>query len=127
MQRNQSDGRIRYLLVLYEISQQKERVRSIDVANALHVSRSSVHHMMRMLADQGLITKDHYSGIVLTKAGWEEAGRRYEQYRCVREMFSGWLALPPEQAQSEAMTFLATQAEDTAQRLVQAFAAAETN
>ncbi len=122
MRKHQSDGRIRYLLVIYDISRQKEQVKSIEVAKTLNVSRSSVHNMMQTLADEGLVSKDYYGDIVLTEAGWTEAGRRYEQYRCVCEMFSQWLALPLEQAQREAMIFLAAQTEDMVKRVAQVFA-----
>lgn len=127
MRKHQSDGRIRYLLVIYEISRQKEQVKSIDVAKTLNVSRASVHNMMQTLADEGLVTKDYYGDIVLTEGGWAEASRRYEQYQCVCEMFTRWLELPLEQAQSEAMIFLATQTEDTAKRVVQVFASLSTD
>lgn len=122
MSKHPGDGRIRYLLALYEIGRQKENIRSVDVAKRLCVSRASVHNMMRMLAEEGLVTKDHYGDIVLTEAGQAEAERRYEQYRCVSEMFVRWLDLHLEDAQSEAVSFLAAQTEDTLARVVQAFA-----
>lgn len=122
MSKHPGDGRIRYLLALYEIGRQKENIRSVDVAKRLCVSRASVHNMMRMLAEEGLVTKDHYGDIVLTEAGQAEAERRYEQYRCVSEMFVRWLGLHLEDAQSEAVSFLAAQTEDTLARVVQAFA-----
>ena len=125
MQKKQGDGRIRYLLVIYEISRQKEKVKSIDVSRALHVSRASVHNMMQTLSAEGLVTKDYYGDIVLTETGWAEACRRYEQYLCICELFAQWLKAGPEQAQREAMIFLSTQAEDTTERVMQIFAAAE--
>lgn len=118
---NRGDGRIRYLLAIYEISRQKDRVKSIDVANALAVTRASVHNMMQVLTMDGLVTKDHYGEVILTEAGIQEAAKRYEQYRFIYRMFADVLGIPPEEARVEAIIFLTAQAEDTAERFVNAF------
>ncbi len=64
---------VRYLAVLRHIDPRARGVRSIEVANVLKVSRSSVHTMMERLMEQGYIVKEHYGIVYLTEKGMKAA------------------------------------------------------
>lgn len=69
-----------YLKVMLELSSE-EGTRSIDIANALGVSKSSVSNMMNILRDEGYVSKEKYGVITLTESGKNVAvniKRRYE-------------------------------------------------
>ena len=60
---------IRYLLAIHALSHGERGVRCVDTADALQVSKPSVHMMMNTLRDLQLIRKDHYGAIFLTDLG----------------------------------------------------------
>jgi DtxR family Mn-dependent transcriptional regulator len=69
-----------YLKVILEFSDGKD-MRSIDIANALGVSKASVSSMTGILRDEGYVTKQRYGAVALTEKGRRAAvdvKRRYE-------------------------------------------------
>lgn len=58
-----------YLERIYDLSLIDEKVRSIDVARALNVSRASVNKSLGGLKDDGYIEQEPYGTITLTKKG----------------------------------------------------------
>jgi Mn-dependent DtxR family transcriptional regulator len=63
----------KYLNALKEIDPGGRGIRSVEVARALQVSRSSVHTMMDRLCEMGYITKAHYGIVYLTEKGLSAA------------------------------------------------------
>jgi len=64
-------NQIKYLLTIYELDPKARGVRSISIANKLHITRASVHAMLDKLEDLELITKEHYGIVFLTDVGLE--------------------------------------------------------
>ncbi len=62
-----------YLECIYDLSMEDEKVRSIDVARTLNVSRASVNKSLVGLKDDGYIEQESYGPITLTKKGREIA------------------------------------------------------
>ena len=60
---------LRYLLAIYEISQQRTDVGASEVARSLNVSRPSVTRMLGVLMDRGLLMRERYGKIYLTDQG----------------------------------------------------------
>ncbi len=58
-----------YLEAILELSDQHNAVRSVDIANHLHVSKASVNKAMGILRQIGLIEQAHYGLIHLTEQG----------------------------------------------------------
>jgi Mn-dependent DtxR family transcriptional regulator len=58
-----------YLETILELSDTGNSVRSVDIANHLHVSKASVNKAMGILRDIGLIEQAHYGQIHLTEQG----------------------------------------------------------
>ena len=65
----------RYLLAVYQLSADGAAVRSVEIANALGVSRASVVKSLKKLAEGGFVQKEYYGSVHLTPQGLREAGR----------------------------------------------------
>ncbi|EMW5544932.1 metal-dependent transcriptional regulator [Enterococcus faecium] len=62
----------KYLLVIEQISIQKEIVKNSQIASYLNVKPSSVTEMVERLSDNGMVNCVSYKGIVLTDKGKQE-------------------------------------------------------
>ena len=74
-----SSSNLKYLLVLFTLRHEAKGIRCVDVAQALCLSKPSVHTMMNTLMGMELIHKDHYGAVFLTPAGLALA-RTYQRY-----------------------------------------------
>ena len=83
MQSNESKEM--YLETILVLSQQKEHVRSVDVANDLGFKKSSVSVAMKHLREEKLIQVDEKGFITLTSAGREIAEMIYERHQFLSE------------------------------------------
>ena len=75
-----------YLETILVLSQQKEAVRSIDVAEYMQFSKPSVSRAMGILKSNGYIEIDTLGHITLTDTGREAAERIYERHRVLSEI-----------------------------------------
>lgn len=62
-----------YLETIFDLSSRGEAVRSVDVAQALNVSKASVNKALGVLRKGGLIDQEPYGTITLTDAGIQRA------------------------------------------------------
>jgi len=62
-------SQIKYLIWLYRLSQDGCGVKNIELANALDVSKPSVHYMLKSLSDLGLVRQEPFKLAHLTKEG----------------------------------------------------------
>ena len=83
MQSNESKEM--YLETILVLSQTKEHVRSVDVANDLGFKKSSVSVAMKNLREENLIQVDEKGYITLTPAGKEIAEMIYERHQFLSE------------------------------------------
>ncbi len=58
-----------YLKVIYEISQKRGFVRSVEISEALGVKPATVTDMLKKLQDKGYIKYEKYRGIIITESG----------------------------------------------------------
>ncbi len=75
-----------YLETILVLSQQKDHVRSIDVAEYMQFSKPSVSRAMGILKNGGYIGIDSLGHITLTDTGREAAERIYERHRILSEI-----------------------------------------
>lgn len=69
-----------YLETIYTLSQTRSAVRSIDVAEALGYSRPSVSRAVGLLKNDGYLTVNQESFLILTEKGTETAKQIYERH-----------------------------------------------
>lgn len=70
---------IKYLLALKKLNCD-EGVKSVDIANLLNISKSSVHSMMDSFLSKGYIIKKHGGRVYLTKKGINKS-EDFDRYR----------------------------------------------
>ena len=95
---------IRYLLAMKELDHDGSGVRCSAIANALRLSKPSVHNMMNTFRRLGLVQKDAYRACFFTDRGNEIAARYGKYYRLVSESL--------QDAQTAAFSLLASIPED---------------
>ena len=74
-----------YLEMILILREEKGFARSIDIANALAVSKASVSVAMKKLRENGYILMDEESLITLTPQGEEIAKRMYSRHRALTQ------------------------------------------
>jgi DtxR family Mn-dependent transcriptional regulator len=82
-----------YLQTIYSLSEgeTKKRVKSIEVAKKLNISRASVSSMIRKLAKEGYIIADKYSKIFFTDFGKESARKIMYKHRIIEVFLTNTL------------------------------------
>lgn len=91
-----------YLEAIYNLSQESERVRSVDVANMLGVTRPSVNKAMSVLLDEGMIEKEPYGEIMLTQKGRERAIEVTCRHRLLKLFLTSILEVDEHTAEEDA-------------------------
>ena len=82
-----------YLRVLLKLSKEDERIHSMDIANALGLSRASVSRMMNLLKDSGYVMKEKYSTISLTEKGLLVAERLRKRRNLLKDFLTDVLGV----------------------------------
>ena len=90
-----------YLETILSLKNKSGSVRSIDIANALSVSKPSVSVAMKKLRENGYIQMDEENLITLTPQGEEIAGRMYSRHQALTR-FLMQIGVPEEIAREDA-------------------------
>ena len=90
-----------YLKVMLELSDDKG-VRSIDIANALGISKASVSNMMDALRDEGYVTKEKYGAVTLTESGKCAAVNIKRRYELLKRFLHNVLGVEADTAAEDA-------------------------
>ena len=85
--RESAEDYLEAILILSE--RQRRRVRSVDIATMLGVSKPSVSHAMKLLREDGYIAMDRYGTVTLMDKGAEIANRIYERHTVLTKMLEG--------------------------------------
>lgn len=91
-----------YLETIYEIFEEKQGVKAIEISRRLGVGRSSVTDALKTLADKKLVNYGRYDVISLTKEGENLAQKVILKHEILSEFFTEILGLPPEEANKNA-------------------------
>ena len=78
-----------YLETIYVLSQRSNYVRAIDIGDEMGFSKPSVSRALRLLKDEGMVTKDDDGYIKLTKDGEKLAKTIYERHTVLTRLFIG--------------------------------------
>jgi len=92
-------------------------VKSIELANQLKVSRASVNKAINTLIDEGLVEKELYGEISLTKRGQELSNKILWKHNLLKKFLIDVLGVPPTRANREACGIEHSISEDTAKKL----------
>lgn len=76
-----------YLETILRLSEKKDCVRSIDIAEEMGYSKPSVSRAVGILKKNGFITVDRFGTIELTQTGRAAAEKIYERHRVLSAMF----------------------------------------
>ena len=82
---------IRYLLAIEDLDRDGKGVRCVDVAQALGITKPSVHSMVDSMKDMGLLEKTHYGVIRLTDLGRSTADRYQVYFQTICRHFTQFL------------------------------------
>ena len=113
-----SSAAMRYLLVIYELSDGGKPVRSVDIARALQVSPASVVHMMGVLAGEGLVLKRHYGQVQLTAEGIRASNQLYTKCTILESFLLQELDVSRETARQDAVACLCSLSEESIERVI---------
>lgn len=91
-----------YIMTIYEIIQEKQGVKAIDISRHLGVGRSSVTDALKSLAQKKLVNYNPYDVISLTPEGEKIALSVVEKHNILHEFFENVLVLPHEEAAKNA-------------------------
>ena len=91
-----------YLEAIYEIYQEKQGVKAIDISKKLGVGRSSVTEALKTLAQKHLVNYSRYGILSLTSAGESAAKNVIEKHKVLYNFFKNTLNLEEQEAQENA-------------------------
>jgi Mn-dependent DtxR family transcriptional regulator len=110
-------GHIKYLIAIKELRDINKNVRCVQISRHIGVSRPSVSKMLKCLANSGLVYDDFCNSVELTPEGEKAVDEIYTVFNEVYIFFRKFLKLPPEEAHSQAVTFITDFPYDTSERL----------
>ena len=101
-----SASNIKYLLVLNHLDINGEGIRCTDIAEALNVSKPSVHQMMKTMNEMELVNKSKYGTVFLTRKGRTLANVYNEYYLTICAYFQNVLFSEKSDAKTIAMILI---------------------
>lgn len=86
-----SAAHIRYLISMHRLKKGDNTIRCVEIAQALDISKPSVHAMMKLLCNMELVHKENYGVVYLTEKGLETAERYSRGYDFILGCLGGVL------------------------------------
>ena len=91
-----------YLEVISNYLKMYKKVRAIDIAKELKVSRASVSEALKRLAEKGFINYGRYGDIEITETGQTAAAAVIEKHTLLQKFFKDILGLEEQEAAENA-------------------------
>ncbi|OEH86603.1 hypothetical protein BHU72_10110 [Desulfuribacillus stibiiarsenatis] len=91
-----------YLETIHLLEKNYGHARSVEIAERLGVSKPSVTKAMNSLKDKGLVNKEAYGTITLTKKGKQLSEKIYTNHRLLSLFFEHSLELTAQEADENA-------------------------
>ena len=113
-----SNASVRYLLTIYQLSDGGMAVRSVDIANALGVSRASVVKCLKRLSGEGFIQKEYYGNVQLTPLGTKESNRLFTEFTLIQAFLRQFLHLSEQQAKKDAAACLCALSQESKEKMM---------
>ena len=105
---------LKTILILYR---ENGSVRSLDVAQALHVTKPSVSRAMKLLREEGYLTMDKDKRLSLTDAGLEAAEQVFQRHCALKTLLVS-LGVCPETAEIDACGMEHVVSDETLDRII---------
>lgn len=80
-----TDSNEDYLEAILILKIKNGKVRSVDIAKYLNVSKPGVNKAMNVLKENGLIEKDYYGDVILTEKGQIIAQKIYKKHTTIKD------------------------------------------
>lgn len=90
-----------YLETIYQLSQERSTVRSVDVAESMGYSKPSVSRAVGLLKKGGYLLMEKDGALTLTESGLETAKKVYERHTILTSLLTR-LGVSPEVAAEDA-------------------------
>ena len=90
-----------YLETIYQLSQERSTVRSVDVAESMGYSKPSVSRAVGLLKQGGYLLMEKDGSLTLTESGLETARKVYERHTILTNLLTR-LGVSPEIAAEDA-------------------------
>lgn len=91
-----------YLETILVLTNEKDKVRAIDVAKRLNYSKPSVSRAMKLLKEDGYIDIQGSGDILLTSKGHEKANEIYERHQLLTDFLTAVIGVNHEVAEEDA-------------------------
>ncbi len=91
-----------YIEAIYNLQNSEGKVRSIDIARKLGVSRASVSEAVQKLAKDGLVDYSKYNDVTITPQGKKAAEEVLSRHKIFTEFFVDILGIPAKEAEENA-------------------------
>lgn len=91
-----------YLETVYLLERNHGHAHVVDIANRLDVSKPSVTKAMKLLKEKGLIHKEAYGSITLTKEGLARSEKIYREHQLISLFLEHSLELSADEASENA-------------------------
>ncbi|MBI2522955.1 metal-dependent transcriptional regulator [Candidatus Woesearchaeota archaeon] len=91
-----------YLRAVYHLMEEKNEVKSVDLADYLNVTKPSVSEMLKELDNEGLIQYKRYSKVKLTSNGHKIARNLTSKHRIIERFLKDMLKIDKKRIHDEA-------------------------
>ena len=91
-----------YLETMYRLETELGKIRCVDIANSLGVSKPSVNKAVNVLKEQGYLTQEVYGNIYLTDEGREIGKKIFSRHKVIMRYLIEVLNVSEENAEEDA-------------------------
>ena len=108
-----------YLEAILFIEEQKGRVKSVDIANFLGVSKPSVNKALTILQEMGYVSKPSYGEVTITQEGKKRAKAVAEKHIALTKFLTDVLGVEADTAEKDACKIEHDISEETTHKLIE--------
>ncbi|MDE6473763.1 MAG: metal-dependent transcriptional regulator [Clostridia bacterium] len=108
-----------YLEAILFIEEQKGRVKSVDIANFLGVSKPSVNKALTILQEMGYVSKPSYGEVTITQEGKKRAMSVAVKHKALTRLLTEVLGVCSDTAEKDACKIEHDISDETTQKLIE--------
>ncbi len=108
-----------YLEAILFIEEQKGRVKSVDIANFLGVSKPSVNKALTILQEMGYVSKPSYGEVTITQEGKRRAKSVAVKHKALTKLLTEVLGVGADTAEKDACKIEHDISDETTQKLIE--------